>query len=111
MHDEQCTTMSMLVSNCHPARAGLQAALAETLFDYGAALDGPGSKWQSALMTALAFGYLSTAETLARRASGQHRHGGRTRSRRRRRAEHVDSRRGIGPVAWLSHHGELLDER
>ena len=53
MYDAQCTTMSMLVSSCHPARAGLQAALAETLLDHGAALEGPGSKWQSALMTAL----------------------------------------------------------
>ena len=61
--------MSMLVSSSHPAEAGLQAALAETLLDYGAALDGPGSKWQSALMTALAFGYLNTAEMLARRGA------------------------------------------
>jgi hypothetical protein len=67
MYDNKCTTMSMLVSSCHPAKAGLQAALAETLLDYGAALDGPGSAWQSALMTALAFGYLSTAEALAKR--------------------------------------------
>src|SRR5262249_34691012 len=57
MYDAKCTTMSMLVSSCHPAKAGLQTALAETLLDYGAALDGPGSQWQSALMTALAFGY------------------------------------------------------
>jgi ankyrin repeat protein len=69
MYDHQCTTMSMLVSSCHPASAGLQAALAETLLDYGAALDGPGSAWQSALLTALAFGYLSTAEALARRGA------------------------------------------
>jgi ankyrin repeat protein len=69
MYDNKCTTMSMLVSSCHPAEVGLQAALAETLLDYGAALDGPGSAWQSALMTALAFGYLSTAEVLARRGA------------------------------------------
>ena len=68
MYDNKCTTMSMLVSSCHPAKARLQAALAETLLDYGAALDGPGSAWRSALMTALAFGYLSTAEALARRS-------------------------------------------
>ena len=60
--------MSMLVSSDHPARAGLQEALAELLLDYGAALEGRGSKWHSALMTALTFGYLSTAETLARQA-------------------------------------------
>jgi ankyrin repeat protein len=67
MYDNKCTTMSMLVSSCHPANAGLQVALAETLADYGAALDGPGSAWQSAVMTALAFGYLDTAEALAKR--------------------------------------------
>jgi len=59
--------MSMLVSSCHPHEAGLQAALAETLLDYGAALVGPGSNWQSAVMTALTFGYLETARALARR--------------------------------------------
>ena len=69
MYEAKCTTMSMLVSSSHPAEAGLQTALAETLIDYGAALAGPGSKWQSALMTALAFGYLSTAEMLARRGA------------------------------------------
>src|SRR5438552_68743 len=57
MYEAKCTTMSMLVSSCHPAKSGLQVALAETLLDYGAALDGPGSAWQSAIMTALAFGY------------------------------------------------------
>jgi len=69
MYDNKCTTMSMLVSSCHPAKAGLQATLAETLLDYGATFDGPGSAWQSALVTALAFGYLSTAEALARRGA------------------------------------------
>src|SRR5262245_47631119 len=56
MYDAQCTTMSMLVCSCVPHEAGLQAVLAETLLDYGAAVVGPGSNWQSALMTALAFG-------------------------------------------------------
>jgi ankyrin repeat protein len=69
MYDHRCTTMSMLVSSCHPAQAGLQTALAETLLDYGAALEGPGSAWQSALLTALIFGYLDTAEALARRGA------------------------------------------
>jgi hypothetical protein len=69
LYDKKCTTMSMLVSSCHPAEAGLQAALAETLLDYGAALEGPGTAWQSALMTALAFGYPGAAETLARRGA------------------------------------------
>ena len=69
MYDQRCTTMSMLVSSAHPAKAGLQEALAELLLDYGAAFEGPGSKWQSALMTALSFGYLGTAQTLARRGA------------------------------------------
>jgi ankyrin repeat protein len=68
MYSGQYTTMSMLVSSCHPAKAGLQVALVETLLDFGAALETRGSlKWGSPLMTALAFGYLSTAEALVRR--------------------------------------------
>jgi ankyrin repeat protein len=67
MYEHKCTTMSMLVSSCHPHNAGLQIALAEMLLDHGAALEGPGSEWQSAVMTALSFGYLQTAEALVRR--------------------------------------------
>lgn len=66
---ERCTTLSLLVSSVHPAAAGLQVALAETLLDHGAALVGPGSRWQSALMTALAFGYPDTARALVRRGA------------------------------------------
>jgi hypothetical protein len=69
MYEHKCTTMSMLVSSCHPAKAGLQVALAETLLDYDAALNGPGTAWQSALITALQFGYQDTAQALARRES------------------------------------------
>jgi hypothetical protein len=69
MYDQTCTTMSMLVSSSPPADAGLQTALAETLVDYGAALVGRGSKWQSALMTALIFGFLPTAQALATRGA------------------------------------------
>jgi len=69
MYGERCSTMSMLVSSTPPAEAGLQAALAEVLLDHGAALVGPGSKWQSPLMTALAFGFPDTAEALARRGA------------------------------------------
>jgi hypothetical protein len=69
MYGEKCTTLSMLVSSEHPAARGLQAALAETLCDHGAALEGSGSKWRSAVMTALAFGYLHTARTLAARGA------------------------------------------
>lgn len=69
MYDEQCTTMSMLVSSSPPAEAGQQIALAETLIDNGAALVGRGSKWQSALMTALVFGFLPLAHALAKRGA------------------------------------------
>lgn len=67
MYDQKCTTMSMLVSSCHPANAGLQIPLVETLLDHGAQLVGPGTNWQSAVLTALVFGYPETAVSLARR--------------------------------------------
>jgi ankyrin repeat protein len=66
-YDAKCTTMSMLVSCSHVAEAGVQAELAELLLDRGAALEGPGTNWQSAVLTALTFGYLRTAPVLARR--------------------------------------------
>lgn len=70
MYGGQYTTMSMLVSSAHPAIAGLQAPLAELLLDFGAAIEGHGSEqWKSPLMTALAFGYLDTAEALVRRGA------------------------------------------
>lgn len=69
MYDVKCTTMSLLLSSCHPANAGLQVALAETLLDYGAAMIGPGEKWKSSVMTALTFGYLSAAQALVRRGA------------------------------------------
>ncbi|HEX6099463.1 MAG TPA: ankyrin repeat domain-containing protein [Thermoanaerobaculia bacterium] len=69
LYGAKCTTMSMLVSSTHPAKAGLQARLAELLIDYGAALEGAGTNWQSSVRTALAFGYRDTAEALARRGA------------------------------------------
>src|SRR5207245_2742449 len=70
MYGGQCTTMSLLVSSCHPAEAGVQVALVDTLLDFGAAIEGRGSaKWGSPLMTALAFGYLSAAEALVKRGA------------------------------------------
>lgn len=62
------TTMNLLVSSTHPAEAGLQAALAETLLDFGAAINGLEDDG-SPLMTALAFGYINSAEALARRGA------------------------------------------
>ncbi len=66
MYGDQQTTMSMLVSSDPPAKAGVQVALAETLLDFGASIEGHGG---SPLMTALAFGYLNTAEALAGRGA------------------------------------------
>jgi hypothetical protein len=63
-------TMTMLVSSCHPAKAGVQVALVETLLYFGAAMETLGSAtWGSPLMTALAFGYPSAAEALVRRGA------------------------------------------
>jgi ankyrin repeat protein len=68
MYDQRCTTMSLLVSSSHPAAAGLQAELSELLLDRGAGLHGPGTAWRSAVLTALTFGFIDTARTLAGRA-------------------------------------------
>ncbi len=62
------TTMNLLVSSAHPAGAGLQSALAEVLLDHGAAINGL-EDTGSPILTALAFGYRETAETLARRGA------------------------------------------
>jgi ankyrin repeat protein len=70
MYGGQHTTLSMLVSSVHPAQAGVQVALVEVLLDFGAAVDGRGAgRWASPLMTALAFGYLDTAQALAQRGA------------------------------------------
>jgi ankyrin repeat protein len=64
------TTMSMLVSSGHPARAGVHVALVETFLDYGASIEGCGTgEWVSPLQSALAFGYTDVAETLVRRGA------------------------------------------
>jgi hypothetical protein len=62
------TTLNLLVSSVHPAEAGLQSALVETLLDHGAAIEGLEDDG-SPLMTALAFGYIDAAETLVRRGA------------------------------------------
>ena len=67
MYDAPCTTLGMLVSSSPPADAGLQLPLAELLADRGALLDAPGSRWNGAVLTALAFGFLDTARALAAR--------------------------------------------
>ncbi len=79
------TTMSLLVSSCHPAKAGVQVALVETLLDFGAAVEARGSvKWGSPLLTALAFGYGSTAVALAGRGA---------------RVENIAAAAGLGRLA------------
>jgi ankyrin repeat protein len=85
MYGGQCTTLSMLVSSCHPAKAGVQVALADTLLDFGAAIEGQGGgAWVSPLMTALAFGYRDTAEALVRRGA---------------RVDNIAAAAGLGRVA------------
>jgi ankyrin repeat protein len=68
MYEGQHTTMAMLVSSVLPAKAGVQDALVERLLDFGAAIEGAGTG-ESPLIGALAFGYLSAAETLAKRGA------------------------------------------
>ena len=65
-NDRYQTTMNLLVSSVHPADAGVQSALVDTLVDAGAAVDGLDGD-SSPLMTALAFGYRKAAETIVRR--------------------------------------------
>lgn len=66
----RCTTMAMLVSSAHPARAGVQTALVHALIDFGAAVEPRGEgEWQSPLMTALAFNYRAAAEALVGRGA------------------------------------------
>jgi ankyrin repeat protein len=70
MYGGQCTTMSMLVSSSHPAGAGVQVDLVNTLIDFGAAVDSRGAgDWTSPLMTALVFGFPDAAEALVQRGA------------------------------------------
>ena len=66
----ECATMSLLVSSSHPAHAGVQVALVNTLLDFGASLAERGKgRWCSPLKTALIFGYIDAAEALVRRGA------------------------------------------
>ncbi len=70
LYGGECTVMSMLVSSCHPANAGVQCALIDLLVDRGAAVESRGEgRWTSPLMAALAFSYLDAARTLVRRGA------------------------------------------
>ncbi len=87
LYGGQCTTMALLVSSCHPAEAGVQVALVNTLLDFGAAIEGRGSgQWGSPLMTALAFGYQGSAQALARRGA---------------RVDNIAAAAGLGRLATL----------
>jgi ankyrin repeat protein len=70
MYGVECTTMSMLVSSSHPAKAALQVALVEVLLDFGAAIEGRGTrKWGGPLFTGLAFAMSDAAAVLAKRGA------------------------------------------
>jgi ankyrin repeat protein len=70
MYGGRHATMSMLVSSCHPAEAGLQVPLIDALVDFGAYVEPSGAgDWASPLRTALAFGYLDAARALVRRGA------------------------------------------
>ena len=70
MYGAECTTMGMVVSSDHPAKAGLQVPLIELLLDFGAAIEGRGtSKWGAPLLTALTFGISDAAKVLAQRGA------------------------------------------
>ena len=70
MYGGECTTLSLLVSSSPPAEAGVQGELVEILLDFGATIEPRGSgNWVSPLMTALTFGFQSTAELLVKRGA------------------------------------------
>jgi hypothetical protein len=70
MYGAECTPMSMLVSSSHPAEAGLQLPLVALLLDFGAAIEGRGTrKWGGPLFTALTFGMIDAATFLAERGA------------------------------------------
>jgi ankyrin repeat protein len=60
--------MNLLVSSAHPAEAGLQSALVDVLVDFGANVNGLNDD-ESAILTAIEFGYIRPAETLAKRGA------------------------------------------
>jgi ankyrin repeat protein len=62
------TTLNLLVSSIHPARAGLQVPLVETLLDLGGAIEGIDESG-SPLLTAIPYHYPDAAQTLADRGA------------------------------------------
>jgi ankyrin repeat protein len=68
MYGGGSTTLGLVASSCHPARAGLQRALIETLLDAGAAIDGLQGTW-SPIMSAIVHARWDAVEILARRGA------------------------------------------
>ncbi|MDP9362290.1 MAG: ankyrin repeat domain-containing protein [Acidobacteriota bacterium] len=68
MYGGGSTTLGLLASSVHPARAGVQGALIETLLDASAAIDGLPGGWEP-LMAAIVNGRPDAVETLARRGA------------------------------------------
>jgi ankyrin repeat protein len=68
MYGGGSTTLGLVASSTHPARAGLQSELIETLLDAGAAIDSPPGTWQP-IMAAIVHAHLGAVETLARRGA------------------------------------------
>lgn len=67
LYGGECSTMSLLVSSQHPAKAGVQVALVDLLVAHGAPVTNLGTgNWVSPLETALVFGYPAAAEALVR---------------------------------------------
>ena len=67
LYGGQCTTLTLLVSSDHPARAGVQTALIDLLATRGARLSPHGAgPWRCPVQTALVFGFLDAANALAR---------------------------------------------
>lgn len=66
-YDEDATTLGLVVSTS--SLGDVQRPLALLLAIRGAALDSPGRRWPSAVLTALAFGHAGTAAALAARRS------------------------------------------
>jgi ankyrin repeat protein len=60
------TTLTLLVSSCHPADAGVQAALVDVLADAGADLDRDGG---APLWTAIVWGYPAAVDRLVARGA------------------------------------------
>lgn len=70
LYGGECTTVALLVSSTHPARAGVQVPVLNALIDAGATVTPKGEgAWTSPLITALAFGFKDAAQTLVDRGA------------------------------------------